>query len=209
MYLTLVSIASTLDSLTVKDSGQVVAGDYSHLSIRHRKYADSGLGSPILNTAQASAEWNKLFSSTGVKLPVTLTDGVHQLNYLLGVSQSGASIDATGTITGIVLRTGVEYVSLSTDPYTLYPAGELKSLANVTLITWTRDPNYFLSVYSFEKKLAADLRVQGQKSCEAVKSLLPRYLDLQSAVVRFHCKDYAGADYLVGSLSSPSSNCGC
>lgn len=213
MYLTLVSITSTLDALTVKNNGGAIPGDYSHISIRHRKYADStALPTPLLNAASGSAEWLKVFGENGVKLSVPVTDGVHLLTFLLGKGLAGKTVEADGKITG-GLALEYKYVSLTTDPYTLYKVTGgyvevLRNLSAVTLIAWKEDPNNFLSVHTAEKALAADLRAAAVGGCEKVRSLMPRFLALQSAVIKFNCKDYQGADWIIGS-DSTTSNCGC
>jgi hypothetical protein len=216
MYLTLLSIAEDLSSFQYRATGKDFT-PYSHFAIMHRLYNGSGIGELETSGINGSANWTNLLSSTGLKLEVPVTDGVHRFNFLLGKTQAGATIDVAGVLsfgTGVDTTT-LDYVALSTDPYVLYSYDKvtkvvtgMAGLSNVSLILYTQDLNHSLVMVTAERALAKSLREIAHKGCDAIKTNMARYVELLSAMARFKCGDYQGADALVGA-DSITVNCGC
>lgn len=212
MLLTLLSIATDLASMTFKEKGTTVEGDYSHAVIRHRTF--DGVFADVFTAVNGDAAWVALFG-TGSTLAITATDGTHYVDLLLGKTQAGATIAAEVlSFGGAVDLTGVTHVSLLSAPYTRYAldgtsVDGMADAAGVSVILWYTDENPVLVIVTAEKELAEAIRCKAGQGCDAVTSLMDRYLDLMSAIAKFNCQDYQGAEWILNPEVTSSTNCGC
>lgn len=209
--LKLVTIASDLKSITLKNISDVVASDYSHYLLRSSLYGET-TSEATLGMLYNSPQQQDLFSVSGLAWDFPASDGVHLMTLHLGKTVPNGFISSTGVLsfTAAPSLTGIKWVSLLSDPYTLYKlsGSTLAGAPEVddeSLIIWDESDESILILISTEKAWAEQVRIRatyGQCQDFPVKLLG----DIISAELKYLCGDYKGANLMIDNILK---SCGC